>query len=98
MTVTRALVRIAGWLLTPLVAWAASFIGAWIGAWISGGAKRTMTTFTVTAVFGGVFALVSAWAWLRFLRRHPRLQHSLEVAPDGTPLVAIEDAPSRETP
>lgn len=98
MTLTRTLVRIAGWLLTPLVAWAASFVGAWIGAWISGGAKSTMTTFTVTAVFGGVFALVSAWAWLRFLRLHPRLQHSLEVAPDGTPLAAIEGAPSSDTP
>ena len=96
MTLTRHLVRIAGWLLTPLVAWAASFIGAWLGALVSGGAKRTMTTFTVTAIFGGVFALVSAWAWLRYLRHHPRLQHTLEVAPDGTPLAAIEDAPAGE--
>lgn len=97
MKLTRTIVRIVGWLLTPLVAWAASFIGAWLGALVSGGAKSTMTTLTVTAIFGGVFALVSAWGWLRFLRRHPRLQHSLEVAPDGTPLAAIEDAPVEGT-
>jgi hypothetical protein len=94
---TRTLVRIAGWLLTPLVAWAASFIGAWFGAWISGGFENPMTTVFVTAAFGLVAALVSAWAWLRYLRRHPRLQHTLEVAPDGTPLAAIEE-PARDNP
>ena len=91
MKIARVLFRIAGWLLTPLVAWAASFIGATIGAWISGGAAAPTTTLVVTAAFGLVFALVSAWAWLRFLRRSPRLQHTLEVAPDGTPLAAIEE-------
>jgi len=57
-----------------------------------------MTTLTVTAIFGGVFALLSAWAWLRFLRHHPKLQRRLEVAPDGTPLAAIEDTAAREIP
>ena len=28
----RRLVRIAGWLLTPVVVWAASFFGGWMGA------------------------------------------------------------------
>ena len=91
MKIARVLVRIAGWLLTPLVAWAASFIGATLGAWISGGADSPTTTLAVTAAFGLVFALVSAWAWLRLLRRSPKLQQSLEVAPDGTPLAAIEE-------
>jgi hypothetical protein len=95
---TRTLVRIVGWLLTPLVAWAASFLGAALGAWISGGAREIRTVFLVTMIFGGVFALVSAWAWLRLLRRSTWLQHTLEVAPDGTPLAAIEEEPSRETP
>lgn len=93
MKLTRALVRIAGWLLTPLVAWAASFLGAWIGAGISAGAASTRTVLIVTIAFGGVFALVGAWAWLRLLRRSPQLQHTLEVAPDGTPLAAIENSP-----
>ena len=29
--------RFSGWLLTPLVAWAASFVGAWLGARSAGG-------------------------------------------------------------
>lgn len=98
MTFSRHVLRIVGWLLTPLVAWAASFIGAWLGALVSGGAGSTMTTLTVTAIFGGIFALLSAWAWLRYLRHHPKLQHTLEVAPDGTPLAAIEDTAAREIP
>jgi hypothetical protein len=88
--VVHTLVRILGWLLTPLVAWAASFVGAWIGAWISGGFTNPMTTFWVTVVCGAVTALVGAWGWLHFLREHPKLQEALEVAPDGTPLIALE--------
>ncbi len=86
----HVLVRILGWLLTPLVAWAASFLGAWFGAWISGGATNPMTTFWATVACGAVTALAAAWGWLRFLRKHPRLQKTLEVAPDGTPLIALE--------
>ena len=93
MTIGRTLVRLAGWLLTPLVAWAASFLGAWFGALISAGAASTRTTLLVTVLFGGIAALTSAWAWLRFLRRHPKLQRTLEVTEEGTPLAAIEGAP-----
>ncbi len=94
----RALVRIVGWLLTPLVAWAASFVGAWIGAVVSGGSGNPMTTLWVTVICGAVFALAGAWGWLRFLRKSPRLQKSLEVAPDGTPLIALEHEPPEPTP
>ena len=86
----RVLLRILGWLLTPLVAWAASFLGAWIGALISAGASKPMTTLWVTAICGVVSALAGALGWLRFLRRSPRLQKTLAVAPDGTPLMALE--------
>ncbi len=86
----HALFRILGWLLTPLVAWAASFVGAWIGAAAAGGATNPMTTLWVTVVCGAVTALIGAWGWLRFLRRSPRLQETLAVAPDGTPLIALE--------
>jgi hypothetical protein len=88
--VVHTLVRIVGWLLTPLVAWAASFVGAWFGAMISAGAENPMTTFWVMAIGGAITALAGAWGWLRFLRKHPRLQETLAVAPDGTPLIALE--------
>ena len=86
----HALLRIVGWLLTPLVAWAASFVGAWLGAMVSAGATNPMTTLWVTVICGAVTALAAAWGWLRFLRKHPKLQKTLEVAPDGTPLIALE--------
>jgi len=87
----RFLLRLVGWLLTPLVAWAASFLGAWIGAAAGGFSDRGTTGFWITTAFGAVFAMVGAWAWLRLLRRSPRLQETLAVAPDGTPLAAIEE-------
>ena len=83
----RWVLRFLGWLLTPLVAWAASFIGAWLGALVSGGAGSTMTTLTVTAIFGG------AIVWLRVLRRSRKLQDALALEADGTPIMALETQP-----
>ncbi|MGQ0701787.1 MAG: hypothetical protein ACT4PM_01485 [Gemmatimonadales bacterium] len=87
----RRLVRLLGWLLTPLVALLASFLGAWLGAGI--GAELTSSTAAAWIMLGiGALAgIVAAWAWLRLVRRSPKLQHALEVAPDGTPLAAIEE-------
>lgn len=94
MSLARGLVRLGGWLLTPLVAWAASFAGAWLGARLAGSFKSSTTGAYLVIAFGAVFGLVSAWAWLRYLRRSPRLQKTLAVAPDGTPLAAAsEDTP-----
>ncbi len=94
--VVRGLARLVGWLLTPLVAWAASFVGATIGAAVTGGLDRGTTALGITAGLGAITALVGAWAWLRLLRRSPKLQHALEVAPDGTPLAAIDAVPPED--
>jgi hypothetical protein len=91
MSVARALVRLLGWLLTPLVALAASFAGAWLGASLAGSLKSSSTGAWVVIGFGAGFGLVAAWAWLHYLRRSPRLQQSLAVAPDGTPLAATSE-------
>jgi hypothetical protein len=93
----RKLVRFVGWLLTPLIAWAASFVGAWIGAEVSRGANRSTTTLAVSLGFGAVFALLAAWGWLRFLRRSPRLQEALAVTPEGTPEAAVEGEPPKDS-
>ena len=93
----RWLVRLLGWLLTPLVACAAAFIGAWLGATLAGTFRSSTTGAWLVIAFGAGFGLVAAWAWLRYLRRHPRLQRTLAVAPDGTPLAATLDEPP-ETP
>jgi hypothetical protein len=92
------MVRLVGWLLTPLVAWAASFAGAWLGARIAGSFKSSTTGAYVVVAFGAAFGIVAAWAWLHYLRQSPRLQKTLEVAPDGTPLAAVTDDSPREEP
>ncbi|HEU5218048.1 MAG TPA: hypothetical protein VFU23_05280 [Gemmatimonadales bacterium] len=89
----RALIRILGWLLTPLVAWIAAFVGAWIGSMLGSGFNNSMTTLWVMVGCGAVAALAGAWAWLRYLRKHPRLQKTLAVAADGTPLIALDQQP-----
>jgi hypothetical protein len=86
-----------GWLLTPLIAWAASFVGAAIGAEVSRGANRSTRTLAVSLGFGAVFALAAAWGWLRFLRRSPRLQEALAVTPEGTPEAAVEGEPPKDS-
>ena len=98
MSLARGVVRLLGWLLTPLVAWAASFVGAFLGATIAQRLKSSTTGGWVVIAFGAGFGLVAAWAWLHYLRQSPRLQKTLEVAPDGTPLAAVSDDSPRETP
>ena len=98
MRLLRGLLRLVGWLLTPLVAWVASFAGAWLGAAIGGWVGSSTAALVITVATGALGGLVAAWGWLRFLRRSPRLRETLAVAPDGTPLVAIQDAGHKEPP
>lgn len=63
--------RIA-WLLTPLVVWAASFVGAWLGAL---GARRFGGPWGgIGLMAGGAAALagVSLILWVLLLRRRAR--------------------------
>lgn len=92
------MVRLVGWLLTPLVALGASFLGAWLGATLAGKFKSSTTGAWVVVGFGAGFGLLAAWAWLFYLRRHRRLQEALAVAPDGTPLAAMADEPAEPAP
>ena len=48
------LLVVVGWLLTPVWAWAASYIGLWAGALVATGFARPLT---MLAVAGGVAAL-----------------------------------------
>lgn len=87
------LVQLVGWLLTPLLAWAAAFVGAWFGAGIGVNFKSSSSAGWLMVAFGAGFGLVAAWGWLRYLRHSPKLQETLAVAPDGTPLAAVADEP-----
>ena len=89
MTFVRFLARLFGWLLTPVVAWAASFLGAGVAAWL-GGSPSSRNPLVATVLTGGATAALALVLWLRLLRRSPRLQSTLQVAPDASPLVALE--------
>lgn len=88
MTVVRFVLRFVGWLLTPIVAWAASFGGATLGA-ILGRGVAALTGLFISVVCGGLAAAVALLLWLRLLRRSPRLRHALEVTEEGTPVAAL---------
>ncbi len=62
---TRRLIRSVGWLLTPLAAWAFSFLGAWIGA-RAGRLVESPKWGLAFLFFGaafGAFAGAGAWVW-----------------------------------
>lgn len=64
---------VIGWLLTPLLAWGASFFGLWIGAHLGTGATGPVAMLApalVGAALGGFSVL---WVWVRFMRRVPHL-------------------------
>jgi hypothetical protein len=90
MKAVRFLARLFGWLLTPLVAWAASFLGATATAWAVSDSWRPGSQLYLTIAGGGVAAAAALLGWLRLLRRSPRLQDTLQVEDDGTPIAMIE--------
>ena len=87
----RALVRVFGWLLTPVLAWAASFFGAVGGALLAMRVREPRDGILVTAVVGGVVSFLAIHFWLRFLRRHREVQEALAVSAEGTPLLVDEE-------
>ncbi|MBL8986630.1 MAG: hypothetical protein SFV24_01160 [Gemmatimonadales bacterium] len=91
MTLLRFVARLFGWLLTPLVAWAASFLGATAVALVAPDRMGPRAQLIATVAGGGIAAAVGLALWLRLLRRSPKLQETLQVAADATPLVVSED-------
>lgn len=89
--VVRVVVRLAGWLLTPLVLTVAAFLGATIFAMVAPALSTTMALALVTLA-GITSAAVGLWLWIRLLRGSPVLQEALAVTPEGVPLEAEVDA------
>ncbi|HEY7682431.1 MAG TPA: hypothetical protein VH879_07280 [Gemmatimonadales bacterium] len=84
------LARIVGWLLTPLVAWAASFYGAWVLLKLTGGLENPRHTIYAAFAAALITAIVLLLIWLHLLRRSPKLRHSLHVDREGLPV--LDDA------
>jgi hypothetical protein len=74
--------RRIGWLLTPLVVWAASFLGAWGGAAIADRSGRMSRGLGMMAGGAVVTAAVAVTIWLLVIRRGARSERA---APPGDP-------------
>src|SRR5919106_1178288 len=81
----RLLFRIFGWLLTPFLAWAASFFGAVGGALIAMRIEDPVDGLAVTALCGAGTGVAAIIAWLHYLRQSPEVREVLAVTEDGTP-------------
>jgi zinc transporter ZupT len=90
------LLRASGWLLTPFVALAASFLGALVGTVLAALLPNPIHGVALTVALGGAAGYLTVHYWLRALRHSPRLQHALHVLPDGTPEAAAVDGPPPE--
>ena len=67
------LLVVLGWLLTPMWAWGAAYLGLWLGALVALGLSSPLAMLVVAG--GGALLLGFAvlWAWVRFMRRLPHL-------------------------
>jgi hypothetical protein len=81
----RLFFRIFGWLLTPFLAWAASFFGAVGGALLALKLDDPVRGLAITAVCGGIAGFAALIGWLHYLRRSPEIREVLAVTEDGTP-------------
>ena len=91
MRLLRFVLRFVGWLLTPLVAWAASFCGAWLGAAAAGLFDNPTATLLLPLTGGAGFAVAGTLLWMRALRQSRELREVLAVTEEGIPVVAIEE-------
>lgn len=96
MGLLRFVLRFVGWLLTPLVAWAASFSGAWLGSAAAGLFSDDRLTLILPITGGAGFAVAGTLLWMRVLRRSPELREVLAVTEEGIPMVAVEQEEPQE--
>jgi DNA-binding transcriptional LysR family regulator len=92
----RVLLRGFGWLLTPLVAWAASFFGAWLGAWGGHFLANSTAAVALAVLTGAAGAVAGTLLWMRLLRGSPRLRAVLAVTGEGVPKAAIQSVRSKK--
>ena len=72
------LLVVFGWLLTPVLAWGASYVGLWAGALVAMRFSQPVTMLAI-AVAGAVLSGLAVIAvWVRFMRRVPHfLSHHM---------------------
>ena len=95
MRFLQFLARVFGWLLTPLVASAASFFGAIGGALLARQIEDPVRGLMVSAASALAAAMLVTALWLRVLRQSPEVREALGVDASGVPetFVPAPDAP-----
>ncbi len=103
--VARLFLRLAGWLMTPLVLITAAAIGATLGLWIAPQFSSATHGLLLAAALALAAAVGGLILWVRLLRDHPQLRHTLEITVEGTPdspmvqrLIHPDDAKPDGTP
>jgi hypothetical protein len=94
----RLIFRIFGWLLTPFLAWAASFFGAVGGALVAMRIDDPVDGLAVTALCGALTGFAAIILWLHYLRQSPEAREVLAVTEDGTPDTVGIGLPGAEPP
>jgi hypothetical protein len=92
------LARLVGWLLTPLIAWAASFFGAWAGAAAATSVEGANLSLGLTIMGGAAAGVGATMLWMRLLRRSPHLREALAVTAEGIPVAALEEGAEASPP
>jgi hypothetical protein len=67
------LLVVFGWLLTPVLAWGASYLGLWAGALVALRFSQPLTMLAVAGSTAALAGLAALAAWVRFMRRVPHL-------------------------
>jgi len=67
------LLLIVGWLLTPVVAWGASFLGLWLGALVAIRFHSPAAMLAAAGALGLVCGFATLWVWVHLMRRVPHL-------------------------
>ena len=87
----RLLLQGLGWLLTPLVASAASFLGAELGTLLSEWVASPIAGLILTVACGAITGFVGTHFWIRFLQHRPRLSRALHI--DRSMLPPLDEPP-----
>lgn len=83
----QLLLRLVGWIMTPLVVIAAAALGATVAA-LPAPRLGIRTGLIVAAIGGLIGASLGFWGWLQLLSRSPELRDVLHVTSEGVPTEA----------
>jgi hypothetical protein len=67
------LLVVVGWLLTPVLAWGASYVGLWAAALVAVHVGDPLVMIGVVGACAAVAGFTVIWLWVRLMRRLPHL-------------------------